>query len=175
MAAYSPSRGFGYAVPRNDDVHEETTSFLSSFAPFGLEDLQKEKPIRRTQRAFLLGTGAGIKAGAKMACKPTRQCFSRSLCPCGAWGCALRSGHRILREKERYILIRQWIQSLQLLIKVRAFTRGHCILCGGFMPHGCKSVIMHACMHARSLYKCVRRMCTTVVEVPIIYNHIFFL
>ena len=50
------SRGIGFANPRNDDA--ETTTFLSSFTPFGLEDLQKEKPTRRwPQRAFLLGTG----------------------------------------------------------------------------------------------------------------------
>ena len=60
MAGFSPSRG--YASPRGvaDDA-EEGASFLSAFSPFGVEDLQKEKPARprwmTVNRTVLAGEG----------------------------------------------------------------------------------------------------------------------
>ena len=45
MSGFSPS-GRGYSPPRELD-DEESSSFLNAFRPFGVEDLQKEKPARR--------------------------------------------------------------------------------------------------------------------------------
>lgn len=81
MAGFSPSRG--YASPRGvaDDA-EEGSSFLSSFSPFGLEDLQKEKPARRwmtVNRTVLIGEGCASPSRAPTVQMPkSRSCSDPS-------------------------------------------------------------------------------------------------
>ena len=50
------NRGTGYNAPRDDDASESTSFLSSQFTPFGVEDLEKEKPLRRwPQRSVILG------------------------------------------------------------------------------------------------------------------------
>ena len=65
--AFSPTNNRGYSSPRELAEDEESSSFLSSFRPFGLEDIQKGKSVRRWQpwglspRSVLVGKSWGAE------------------------------------------------------------------------------------------------------------------